>query len=83
MKHNLNERISVITDTDFEITFKIPKTSANNLSQFFAEFDDHLDRLKVSNYGMELTTLEKIFLDIGHLKDPSTRITANLAQQQA
>ena len=44
------------------------------MTEFFADFDDDLTSLHVDNYGMELTTLENIFLAIGHMKDPQTMI---------
>ena len=59
---------------DHEVAFKIPKDTTEDFSNFFAEFDQNMEKLGIKNYGMELTTLEKIFLEIGHLKEPQKLI---------
>ena len=70
IKHNLSQNVQILYDMDHEVAFKIPKDSAEDFSNFFAEFDQNMEKLGIKNYGMELTTLEKIFLAIGHLKEP-------------
>ena len=33
---------------------------------FFEEFDKNLDNLGLSSYGISVTTLEEVFLRVGH-----------------
>jgi ATP-binding cassette subfamily A (ABC1) protein 3 len=73
-KGRLGPSISKISELGDEMTVKIPKTLSSSFINFFADFDECMDELDVVNYGVDLTTLEQIFLDIGHLKEPHKAI---------
>ena len=45
-----------------EISFKIPADKANAFQEFFEEFDEKLDELKILSYGISMTSLEEVFL---------------------
>jgi len=47
-----------------EITFLIPQSELKSLKDFFAEFDQSLDRLDIMSYGVSITTLEEVFSKI-------------------
>ena len=47
-----------------EITFQIP--SSSSLTQFFAQLDTNLHKIGAHSYGVGITTLEEVFLRIGH-----------------
>jgi len=39
-------------------------------AQFFDKFDQNLEKLNIRSYGVSITTLEEVFLKVGHLDDP-------------
>ena len=52
-----------------EIAYQLPTSSASQFKQFFADFDQNLDNLGIRSYGVGITTLEEVFLRIGHGDD--------------
>ena len=44
---------------------------------FFADFDNDLEDLEIQTYGMSVTTLEQVFLEIGHDPNPKPKITTH------
>ena len=55
-----------IQEVSGEITYQIPSESSHLFKKFFEEFDDCLDALGIRSYGVGITTLEEVFLRIGH-----------------
>ena len=49
---------------------QIPTDLGSKLPQFFKQFDKDLDSLDVANYGISISTLEDVFMNVGHLEDP-------------
>ena len=49
----------------------IPNHYQNLFSAFFDEFDTLLDKMNVLEYGISISTLEEVFLKVGHLEDPT------------
>ena len=54
------------------MTIQIPLEYSPRFKSFFIGLDDSLDRLMIKSYGVSITTLEEVFLKIGHLADPSS-----------
>ena len=52
---------------------KIPAHYSSRFAQFFDQFDQDLEWLKIRSYGISISTLEEVFLNIGKLDDPNTR----------
>ena len=52
------------------MTIQIPLVYAPKFSEFFTNFDEHLEELDVQSYGISISTLEEVFLKIGHLEEP-------------
>lgn len=46
--------------------YQLPLEEAKNFSNFFTELDKRLHELGVREYGMAVTTLEEVFLTVGH-----------------
>lgn len=44
----------------------MPTSSSKQFKNFFQEFDKSLDKLGIRSYGVGITTLEEVFLKIGH-----------------
>jgi len=49
-----------------EITYQLPHAASKQFKSFFKEFDQSLDALGIRSYGVGITTLEEVFLKIGH-----------------
>lgn len=49
-----------------EISYQLPTSSSNQFKNFFQQFDNNLDSLGIRSYGVGITTLEEVFLKIGH-----------------
>ena len=47
-----------------EATYLLPKGSEEQFPEFFKKFDSSLKQLKVSSYGISMTTLEEVFLKV-------------------
>ena len=58
------ESFSKLSEIAAEITFLIPQSELKSLKDFFAEFDQSLDRLDIMSYGVSITTLEEVFSKI-------------------
>ena len=52
-----------------EISFQIPRENSGKFKEFFEKFDQDLERLKLRSYSVGVTTLEEVFLKIGHGED--------------
>jgi hypothetical protein len=55
------------------MVLKIPHSYASQFPSFFQDFDQDLETLGVRSYGISISTLEEVFLKVGHLKDPSKK----------
>jgi hypothetical protein len=52
------------------MTVQIPHKYDNKFAKFFERFDQDLSKLQIRSYGISITTLEEVFLKVGHLDDP-------------
>lgn len=53
------------------MTLLIPQAYSDKFKQFFKIFDFQLASLQILSYGISITTLEEVFLKVGHLNDPN------------
>lgn len=60
------------------MTVNIPQEYSVQFSGFFKEFDQKLEELGVVSYGLSISTLEEVFLKIGHQDNPSPTNTKAL-----
>ena len=51
-----------LQEVSTEATYLLPKASILEFKEFFPEFDQKMDDLGVSSYGLSMTTLEEVFL---------------------
>tara|TARA_B110000285_G_C15129735_1_gene622739 strand:- start:3078 stop:3296 length:219 start_codon:yes stop_codon:yes gene_type:complete len=49
-----------------EIQYQIPTSNSDKFKVFFQLFDQKLNDLGIKSYGVGITTLEEVFLKIGH-----------------
>jgi ATP-binding cassette subfamily A (ABC1) protein 3 len=62
------------------MTITIPQQYSTKFAEFFAEFDQSLEQLNIQSYGISISTLEEVFLKIGHLDDPVINPVTNAVQ---
>jgi len=55
-----------LQEVSSEITYQLPSESSSKFKQFFTDFDDNLAALRLRSYSVGITTLEEVFLKIGH-----------------
>ena len=55
-----------LQEVSSEITYQLPTGSSSQFKQFFADFDENLEKLGIRSYSVGITTLEEVFLKIGH-----------------
>ena len=56
----------MLQEVSTEITWQLPEKARHKFATFFNELDSQLKNLKLSGYGCDITTLEEVFLKIGH-----------------
>ena len=66
----LGTKVQKLSEIQTEITLQIPNEYSNKFKEFFTQFDSDLARLEIVAYGMTVTTLEDVFMKVGHLSDP-------------
>mmetsp|Transcript_22180 Transcript_22180/g.21974 ORF Transcript_22180/g.21974 Transcript_22180/m.21974 type:complete len:742 (-) Transcript_22180:1165-3390(-) len=55
-----------LSEVSSEVTFQIPQSESEKFEQFFTELDESLKQLRIKSYGVGVTTLEEVFLKVGH-----------------
>jgi ATP-binding cassette, subfamily A (ABC1), member 3 len=75
---HLGEDVKLQSEIQAEMTIRIPLKYSSKFSEFFELFDQSLEQLGVLNYGISISTLEEVFLTIGHLDDPVDKSIKNL-----
>ena len=58
--------VKKMQEVSSEISYQLPTSSSKQFKKFFSEFDEKLDELNIRSYGVGITTLEEVFLKIGH-----------------
>jgi len=58
--------IMKLQEVSGEISFQIPRENSSKFKEFFERFDQNLQRLQLRSYSVGITTLEEVFLKIGH-----------------
>ena len=65
IKNSVKEA-AMMQETSTELHYQLPERSQSKFKEFFNTLDQNLHKLKVGGYGVTFTTLEQIFLSIGH-----------------
>lgn len=56
------------------MTLQIPREYSHMFKNFFSKFDSDLGRLNILAYGVSITTLEDVFMKVGHMDDPVNQL---------
>jgi len=60
----------VLSDVSAEVALQLPLEAASKFRKLFESLDAQLDKLKVSTYGVSVTTLEEVFLNVAKITTP-------------
>jgi len=66
LNQHLGTSIKKLSEVSSEITYQIPKDLSEKFKNFFQKFDESLDSIGIQSYGISVTTLEEVFLRVGH-----------------
>jgi ATP-binding cassette, subfamily A (ABC1), member 3 len=77
---HLGPEVKLLQEVSSEITFQIPNALSTKFKDFFTKFDVELDQLGIRSYGISVTTLEEVFLKVGHgeLPDDISKATSEV-----
>ena len=67
----LGPEVRLLSEVATDLKIQIPQDYAPKFATFFEEFDCCVDDLGVQSYGLSISTLEEVFLRIGHLENPN------------
>ena len=71
IQQKLGPNVKVQSEIQSEMTIQIPLQYSPMFAEFFRDFDQDLAILKINSYGVSISTLEEVFLKVGHLDDPT------------
>ena len=60
------EGVKKLQEVSSEMTFQLPTASSSQFKSFFEDLDNSIEELGIRSYGVGITTLEEVFLKIGH-----------------
>lgn len=55
-----------LQEVSTEITYQIPEAASHRFKDFFEALDKDISKYGIASYGVGITTLEEVFLKIGH-----------------
>lgn len=55
-----------LSEVSSELTFQIPMAESDKFAEFFTDLDSNIEKLRIKSYGVSVTTLEEVFLKVGH-----------------
>jgi hypothetical protein len=84
VRANLGPEVQRKNEVSSEIVFQIPTALSSRFDVFFSKFDQDLDSLGIRSYGISVTTLEQVFLSVGHGDDAqdATQLRASIKESQ-
>ena len=74
LHEKLGPKVTKLTEIQGEMTVQIPREYTYLFKDFFSDFDSDLEHLEIQSYGIAVTTLEQVFLEIGHQTNPQPKI---------
>jgi len=68
------------TEVGGEMSLTIPTEYSPRFKKFFIKLDKDLKMLGIRSYGVQISTLEQVFLKIGHLTEPQDILQCAVAE---
>jgi len=69
---------TIVSNVGTEISFQLPTASSPRFGNMFTNLDQNLDKLRVEQYGISLTTLEQVFIKVARADEQQTDDSVNL-----
>lgn len=63
-----------LQEVSTETSYQLPHHASSKFKDFFNELDKSMDQLNLNSYGVGITTLEEVFLSIGHGEEKGTTV---------
>lgn len=57
----------LLSDAGKEVTYQLPRAAVEQFPKLFADLEEKRQQLKISHYGVSITTLEQVFLRIAEV----------------
>jgi ATP-binding cassette subfamily A (ABC1) protein 3 len=75
-------------ETSGEVTYMVPRDQTNNFKPFFEELDSKMKYYEIKSYGVAMTTLEEVFININdelhsHADDNDDSLEDSMEQKRA
>ena len=70
LNEKLGEGVTCLSSVRKELVYQLSSDLAPKFPDFYRALDKNLAALQVKSYGISITTLEEVFLRIGHIPDP-------------
>lgn len=83
LEAHLGPEVKLLQEVSSEITFQIPNSLSSKFKDFFGKFDGELEVLGIRSYGISVTTLEEVFLKVGHGDIPEDNLKATAALKES
>ena len=74
LESEIGPEIKKLSEVSSEITYQIPTALSHKFKDFFTKFDQVLESLDIREYGISVTTLEEVFLRVGHGDDTNDNL---------
>ena len=74
LHEKLGPAVTKLSEIQGEMTIQIPREYTALFKLFFTNFDDDIAGLDIQTYGISITTLEQVFIEIGHDPNPKPRL---------
>jgi len=58
---------TLMSNVSAEVAFQLPMETAPKFRDMFEDIDKHLEDLRVTSYGVSVTTLEEVFLNVARI----------------
>jgi len=59
------KEFTILTDTQQDTILQLPKSAESSFKELFIDLDKNINDLKIESYGVSVTTLEEVFLQVG------------------
>ena len=82
LAERLGPEVMKLTEIRGEMTVQIPREYTFKFKDFFSEFDNDLAALDIQSYGISITTLEQVFLEIGHDPNPQPKVASLIKKSE-
>ena len=71
----------LVSDVSAEISFQLPMESIRDFPALFLQLDERKEELGLQTYGIQITTMEEVFLRVAHLDNPDHNAVESVSRR--